>query len=42
MSFRDGLILAAAKQAKGAELWSENFVAGRRYDGVTIVNPRTE
>lgn len=42
LSFWDGLILAATKQAKAAELWSENFVAGQQYDGVTIVNPLTE
>ncbi|HUS90663.1 MAG TPA: PIN domain-containing protein [Phycisphaerae bacterium] len=39
VSFWDGLILAAARAAGAAELWSEDFAAGRRYDGVLVVNP---
>jgi predicted nucleic acid-binding protein len=39
LSFWDALILAAARDARAAELWSEDFTAGREYDGVKIVNP---
>jgi predicted nucleic acid-binding protein len=39
LSFWDALILAAAQDAKAAELWSEDFTPGRGYDGVKIVNP---
>ena len=39
LSFWDGLILAAAIEAGAAELWSEDFAAGRKYEGVLIVNP---
>ena len=42
LSFWDGLILAAARQAKAAELWSEDFTAGRRYEGILVVNPLAE
>lgn len=39
LSYWDASILAAAKQAKAKELWSEDLACGRDYDGVVVVNP---
>jgi len=39
VSLWDGLILAAAKRAKAAILWSEDLNTGQKYDGITVVNP---
>jgi len=39
INFWDALILAAAEQAGCRYLLSEDFQAGRRYGGITIVNP---
>ena len=38
-SLWDALILAAAKRAKAAVLWSEDFSTGQAYEGITVVNP---
>jgi len=38
-SFWDALIVAAAKEAGAAILLSEDFVHGRLYDGIRVVNP---
>ncbi|MBI3694716.1 MAG: PIN domain-containing protein [Acidobacteria bacterium] len=39
LSFWDGLILAAAKSAGAAVLYSEDFSHGQSYDGVEVRNP---
>lgn len=39
LSFWDGLILAAARQAGATTLWSEDFNEGQDYGGVAVVNP---
>lgn len=39
ISFWDGLIIAAAKSAGAAELWSEDLNSGQDYGGVRVVNP---
>jgi predicted nucleic acid-binding protein len=39
LSFWDGLILAAARQAGADTLWTEDFSEGQDYGGIGIVNP---
>jgi predicted nucleic acid-binding protein len=39
MSFWDALILAAARRAGAATVWSEDLNEGQDYDGVTVLNP---
>lgn len=39
LSYWDALILAAAKQAKAKEVWSEDLASGRDYDGIVVLNP---
>lgn len=39
LSYWDSLILAAAKMAKAAILWSEDFNEGQIYEGIKVVNP---
>lgn len=39
VSYWDGLILASANRLGCRFLLSEDFQAGRNYDGVTVVNP---
>ena len=39
LSFWDGLILAAAKAAGAATMFSEDFSRGTNYDGVKLQNP---
>lgn len=38
-SFWDGLILAAAKEAKVKVLLSEDFTHKRKFDGIEVINP---
>jgi len=42
VSHWDGLILAAAKAAKCAVLYSEDLQSGPSYDGIKAINPFTE
>jgi predicted nucleic acid-binding protein len=39
VSFWDGLILAAAREAGATTLWSEDLNPGQDYDGIRVVNP---
>jgi predicted nucleic acid-binding protein len=39
VSFWDSLILAAAKSVSADQLLSEDFGAGRLYEGIKVVNP---
>jgi len=39
ISWWDGLILAAAREAGARELWSEDFSDGQDYGGIRAVNP---
>jgi predicted nucleic acid-binding protein len=39
LHFYDSLIVAAAERAGCARIWSEDFNAGQKYFGVTVVNP---
>ena len=39
LSFWDSSILAAARNAQCAELWSEDFNTGQSYDGIKVKNP---
>jgi predicted nucleic acid-binding protein len=39
ISFRDGLILAAARRAGATIVWSEDLSDGQDYGGVRVVNP---
>ena len=39
LSFWDGLILAAARQAGVSTLWTEDFNDGQSYGGIRAVNP---
>jgi predicted nucleic acid-binding protein len=39
LHFYDSLIVAAAERAGCARIWSEDFSAGQKYFGVTVVNP---
>ncbi len=39
INFWDALIVASAEQAGCRCLLSEDFQAGRRFDGITVVNP---
>ena len=41
LSFWDGMIIAAAKQANAEIVWSEDLQAGQDFDGVMAVNPLT-
>lgn len=41
ISFWDALVLYSAKSAGVLVLYSEDFAAGRKYDGLEIVNPFT-
>lgn len=42
VSFRDGLILAAARSMRATILWSEDLNAGQDFGGIRVVNPLTE
>ena len=42
LSFRDALIIAAAKRAKVKELWSEDLNPGQNFEGVVVINPLSE
>lgn len=42
VSLWDGLILAAARQAQAAVVWSEDLSPGQDYGGVTVVNHLAE
>jgi predicted nucleic acid-binding protein len=39
VSFWDALILAAARKAGAATLWSEDFNPGQDYGGIRVINP---
>jgi predicted nucleic acid-binding protein len=39
LSFWDGLILAAARQAGVSTLWTEDLSEGQDYGGICVVNP---
>jgi len=39
LSFWDAHILAAARKAGVSRIWSEDFVDGREYSGIQVVNP---
>lgn len=39
LSFRDGVILAAANAGRCTTLWSEDFTPGRRYAGLVVKTP---
>lgn len=39
LSFWDGMILAAARQAGANTLWSEDFNTGQDYGGIVAINP---
>lgn len=39
ISFWDALVLHSAKSAGVSIMYSEDFAAGRKYDGIEIVNP---
>jgi predicted nucleic acid-binding protein len=39
LSFWDGLILAAARQAGVSTLWTEDLSEGEDYGGICVVNP---
>lgn len=39
LSFRDALIVAAARMAGAKELWSEDFNPGQDLEGIVVVNP---
>ena len=39
VSFWDGLIVETAREAGCSRLYSEDFQAGRSFDGVTVTNP---
>ncbi len=39
VSFWDGLILAAAREAGATTLWSEDLNPGQDYGGIRVVNP---
>ena len=39
LSFWDGLVLAAARQARVDVLWSEDFNTGQDYEGISASNP---
>lgn len=41
VSHWDGLILAAAKEARCEKLYSEDLQNGQTYDGIQVVNPFT-
>jgi hypothetical protein len=42
ISYRDTLILAAARTAKARELWSVDLNPGQQYEGVVVVNPKDD
>ena len=42
ISFWDGLIIAAARQAKASIIWSEDFSSSQNYEGIIILNPLRE
>lgn len=39
ISFWDGLIIAAARQAKASIIWSEDLSASQNYGGIVVLNP---
>jgi hypothetical protein len=39
LAYWDGLILASAERLGCPVLLSEDFQSGRRYEGVTVINP---
>ena len=39
ISYWDSLILAAARKASAAEVWSEDLNPGQKYEGMVVVNP---
>ena len=42
LSFWDAMIVQAAESAGGEILYAEDFVHGREYEGVLVVNPFVE
>ena len=39
ISFWDGMIIAAAREAEADVIWSEDLSHNQDYDGITVVNP---
>ncbi len=42
LHFYDGMIVAAAERAGCERIWSEDFNAGQKYFGITVLNPFQE
>lgn len=39
ISFWDALVLHSAQSARASVLYSEDFAAGQKYDGIEVINP---